>query len=300
MTAINFPINPTVGQIFSISGRSWLWTGAVWNAANSSELQPPALIATSPIQYNDQSGEISIDVSAINKPLEDITNVNIVSVANGQALVFDASTSKWINATVDVQGAIDTANAYTDSAVAAIPAPDFTGYATETYVSTAISNIPPADLTSYATESYVNTAVSNMVDSAPETLNTLNELAAALADDPDFATTVSATIASKADRVISFVQQSGSYTIGLQDMDKMIDLNGSAAITLTVPADTSTNFPIGATVSVLQSGLGQVTVSPESGVTINSTPGLSLRTQWSSASLVKRSANTWLLSGDLE
>lgn len=50
---------------------------------------------------------------------------------------------------------------------------------------------------SYATEGYVNTAVSNLVDSAPATLDTLNELAAALGDDPNFATTVSNSIGTK-------------------------------------------------------------------------------------------------------
>ena len=35
----------------------------------------------------------------------------------------------------------------------------------------------------YATESYVDTAVSNLIDGAPDALNTLNELAAALNDD---------------------------------------------------------------------------------------------------------------------
>ena len=38
----------------------------------------------------------------------------------------------------------------------------------------------------YATEYYVNTSVSNLVDSAPSTLDTLNELAAALGDDANF------------------------------------------------------------------------------------------------------------------
>jgi len=45
-----------------------------------------------------------------------------------------------------------------------------------------------------ATETYVNEAVAAMVDSAPETLNTLNELAAALGDDPNFATTIATEI----------------------------------------------------------------------------------------------------------
>ena len=50
---------------------------------------------------------------------------------------------------------------------------------------------------SYATEGYVTTAVANLVDSAPATLDTLNELAAALGDDPNFATTVTNSIATK-------------------------------------------------------------------------------------------------------
>jgi len=49
----------------------------------------------------------------------------------------------------------------------------------------------------YATQTYVNTAVSNLVSSAPGTLDTLNELAAALGDDPNFATTVTNSIAGK-------------------------------------------------------------------------------------------------------
>lgn len=41
--------------------------------------------------------------------------------------------------------------------------------------------------------------LANIIDSAPEALNTLSELASALADDADFATTVTSAIASKAD-----------------------------------------------------------------------------------------------------
>lgn len=51
--------------------------------------------------------------------------------------------------------------------------------------------------TQIATTAYVRTEVSNLVDSAPGTLDTLNELAAALGDDPNFATTVANSIASK-------------------------------------------------------------------------------------------------------
>lgn len=55
------------------------------------------------------------------------------------------------------------------------------------------------DLSTYnfATEAYVSTAISDLVDSSPETLNTLNELAAALGDDPNFATTMATELGKK-------------------------------------------------------------------------------------------------------
>ena len=49
----------------------------------------------------------------------------------------------------------------------------------------------------YQTAAQVSTAISNLVASAPTTLDTLNELAAALGDDPNFATTVSTNIGTK-------------------------------------------------------------------------------------------------------
>lgn len=54
---------------------------------------------------------------------------------------------------------------------------------------------------SVATTTYVDTAVSNLVDTAPDALNTLNELAAALNDDASFATTVTNSLATKQDIV---------------------------------------------------------------------------------------------------
>ena len=52
-----------------------------------------------------------------------------------------------------------------------------------------------------ATETYVNNRVAGVLGSAPEALDTLNELAQALGNDPNFATTVSTRIGSKVDKV---------------------------------------------------------------------------------------------------
>lgn len=52
---------------------------------------------------------------------------------------------------------------------------------------------------SKAHQSDIDTAINNLVDAAPGTLDTLNELAASLGDDPNFATTVTNQIATKLD-----------------------------------------------------------------------------------------------------
>jgi uncharacterized protein YjbI with pentapeptide repeats len=59
------------------------------------------------------------------------------------------------------------------------------------------SGVYSVDSSTYATETYVDTAVSNLVDSAPATLDTLNELASALGDDANFSTTVTTSIGTK-------------------------------------------------------------------------------------------------------
>lgn len=52
--------------------------------------------------------------------------------------------------------------------------------------------------TGFATENYVDTTIGNLIDSAPGALDTLNELAAALGDDANFATTVTTALGNKA------------------------------------------------------------------------------------------------------
>jgi hypothetical protein len=96
------------------------------------------------------------------------------------------------------------------------------------------------------------------------------------------------------------VEKTASHTLVLSDKDKLIEMNSSSANDLTVPLNSSQAFPIGSQINILQTGTGQTTIVPVSGgVTINATPGLKLRAQWSSATLIKRAENVWVLAGDL-
>ena len=55
------------------------------------------------------------------------------------------------------------------------------------------------DTSVMADKTYVNTAISNLVDAAPGLLDTLNEIAAAIGDDANFATTITSALATKLD-----------------------------------------------------------------------------------------------------
>jgi uncharacterized protein YoxC len=100
--------------------------------------------------------------------------------------------------------------------------------------------------------------------------------------------------------ITTISQKTASYTLSnLNERDTLIEVGSSSATTLTIPADSSVDYPIGTTLDILQTSSGQVTIAGAGGVTVNATPGLKLRTQWSSATLMKRAANTWVVYGDL-
>lgn len=69
-------------------------------------------------------------------------------------------------------------------------------YSSLTGAPTAVSSF--TNDSGYATTTYVDNEVAGIVASAPATLDTLNELAAALGDDANFSTTVTNSIATKA------------------------------------------------------------------------------------------------------
>lgn len=91
-----------------------------------------------------------------------------------------------------------------------------------------------------------------------------------------------------------------TYTLALADRDKIVELNNASPITLSVPTN-SIAFPIGSSITLLQTGAGQVTIAPltPGTTTVNGTPGLKLRTQWASATLIKRNTELWVAIGDL-
>jgi len=90
-------------------------------------------------------------------------------------------------------------------------------------------------------------------------------------------------------------QTGTTYTPVLADAAKLVTLNNSGAITLTVPAGV---FSAGQIINIQQIGLGQVTVQGDGTSTVTGT-GTKLRVQYSAASIVCTATNTFQLIGDL-
>jgi hypothetical protein len=244
--------------------------------------------------------------------------------------------------------------------------------ARDTEISSAIS----AEVTNRNTA--ISTAISNLVDTAPDALNTLNELAAAINDDASYAATVTTALGTKitasstdtlSNKTIDltsntltgtkaqfnaaitdadFATLSGTEEltnktlnspiinqpsglvkgdVGLANVDNTSDntkalisyiaepqltrtinsstdknklIECSVATTITIPNDTQdAGWPAGSMVEVRQVGTGQVTITKDAAVTMNGTDAqFKSRVQWSTIMLEKRSANSWLVTGD--
>jgi len=116
---------------------------------------------------------------------------------------------------------------------------------------------------------------------------------------------VAGTILSAANLDAAFNQvtinaQTGTtYTLVAADQGGMVTMNNSSANTLTLPPYSTVPLPVGTTVLIASLGTGQTTVTAGAGVTVNGTPGLKTRTQYSAATAVKLATDTWLIIGDL-
>lgn len=101
--------------------------------------------------------------------------------------------------------------------------------------------------------------------------------------------------------ITPIIYKTSSFTANdLSFRDDLIEVSSTSSVTVTLPKDSTTNYPKGTSFDILQTNTGQVTIAPEDDtVIVNATPGLKLRTRWSSCTVFKRDANTWVVYGDL-
>lgn len=92
-----------------------------------------------------------------------------------------------------------------------------------------------------------------------------------------------------------------SYTLALSDDGNVLTLTNAAAITLSVPDNAAVAFPVGTQIIVRQGGAGKVTITPLSGVTLESESSqLTTTGQYAVAGLIKIATDTWAAFGSLE
>ena len=257
---------------------------------------------------------------------EDYTATNGTSITNLSALAADdyVQINCYNNFSVasvpstSINGEIPVGNI--PSTIARVASPTFTGTPAAPTASAGTNT------TQIATTAYVRGEITALVDSSPSTLDTLNELAAALGDDANYASTVTTALGLKAPlasptftgnvvlptttvspyNVSTPSLSANSYTIASGDESKILLIsNGSTASTVYIPTDATWNAPVGTNITVVQVGSGQVTVQAATSgtTTINSTGATAtapkIRTTSASAILVKTSSNVWYVFGDV-
>jgi hypothetical protein len=121
--------------------------------------------------------------------INELHDVYINGKQNNQVLRYNSTTGLWTNQTID--------NLFDPAGSAAAVQTNLTAHDSDT---TNIHGI--ADTSLLATKTYADNAASAaaaaIVDAAPATLDTLNELAAAINDDASFASTVTTALGTKA------------------------------------------------------------------------------------------------------
>lgn len=102
-------------------------------------------------------------------------------------------------------------------------------------------------------------------------------------------------------RYVGYNAQTGTtYTLVLGDAGSLIEVSNASAITLTIPLNSSVAFPLKTVIDIIQTGAGQITISPTGGVTLTSAgSAVKTRVQYSGISLIKVATDTWRLIGDI-
>ena len=277
--AIDFPSSPSLNDTHSSGGIKWTWNGSSWEASaldtiidakgdllvgSAADTLVRLAVGSDGYFLKANSGATNgvewASIPTINN-LDDVGDVNAPSPSDGQFLKYVSASSEWQAADIPTINAIDD--------VGDVNAPSPSDNDVLRYDSTAGEwvNDPLSDVASLASPTFTGTVTLPSTTLFPESYY-------------DF--TVSATL-----------------TLATHQY-KVIEANSSSAITVTVPANTNEAFPVGTVITFVRVGTGEVTISGDSGVTVNTSVGSRLRVQWSTATLRKRATDTWLLSGDLK
>jgi hypothetical protein len=89
--------------------------------------------------------------------------------------------------------------------------------------------------------------------------------------------------------------QTSNYALALTDRSAAVTMNNTSTATVTIPADSTTDFPIGSVIFITRINTGTVTLAAAGGVTVNS-GGTGNLAQGETVECRKRAANNWIVN----
>jgi hypothetical protein len=93
--------------------------------------------------------------------------------------------------------------------------------------------------------------------------------------------------------------QTANYVAVIGDANNVVTMSVAGANTFTVPPHASVAWVVGTTLTIIQKGAGQVTLTPGAAVTLQTASSLTTRAQWSIVSLTNIATDVWVAGGDL-
>ena len=89
------------------------------------------------------------------------------------------------------------------------------------------------------------------------------------------------------------------YTLAAVDNGTVVTMNSATNQTISIPLDATVPWATGTQITILRYGAGELTIAGVVGVTLQAAgAAFRLRAQYSGATLIKRTTNTWTLIGD--
>lgn len=202
------PGTPATGQFYfnSVDGELKFYNGAAWDVVSV-------------------GSDITAAIDALTtSAIEEGTNLYFTAqrALDATASAYDAAGAASTAQTNAQNYADGLAVNYDPAGAASTAQTNAQNYADGLAVNYEVAGAAAAALSS--ANGYTDTAVSNLVASAPTTLDTLNELAAALGDDANFASTVTTSIGTKVsksgDTMTGALTLSGAPTLDLHAATK--------------------------------------------------------------------------------
>jgi hypothetical protein len=170
--------NTTDDTVYVRTGSAWLDLGQSGGGGGATNLSQ-TLTSTTVAINSDTGTDVTIAAA-------DGTNAGVMTSAMQTKLAGIETAADVTDATnVDAAGAVMNSDLSTAAMGFVIDE--------DNMASNSATKVP----TQQSTKAYVDSSVAALVDTAPGTLDTLNELAAALGDDPNFATTITTSIGTK-------------------------------------------------------------------------------------------------------